>query len=1016
MSENKNTTITTTTITDDIPADLSSLTVTQLKAILSAKNLSTTGNKPALVLRINEYKQQSVTTTSSPTTTSASPTTPTTVVSETNSTVASSTTPPPSSTTPPPSSKKQAKQSPAAQQRKKQQQQQQTKVETTTTSPTLNGDSSEGTVKNESAPEQETMTKVEEVQQPKNQEQEEQMEELNGDTQDSATSTHKSEKDAEPPVETKNIELQEADQAKDEEEVAAEEEQEEETVEEETAEFMDELVNNEELDYSDNEANYEDVIKNSGSGNDEDDDDKDNEADDDKDGQRQQQQQQQQQPKQQQTQQHKQQHKSAADDVDEQLVEKAIKEAEQSIAEKIKADKDRKGEDKAKVAQVLAEMDEAFKKPPTLKITGLTETVIEKDLKEYLSVHGKVLSITYDGPKRDIAVVSMENQQAHDDVKEKLNNSKLKNCTLNIVDMPLADTLLFVGNLGPEAGKDQLRKMFEKYGEVDRIIIMKNKKNGDSKGYGFIDFRTKLQANAAKSSLGSTTYNGRTLRVDWADQCTTLESMHSRTIFVDRLPRNFVDPGILKKLFSPFGKIKDCSVVPNPATGQPRGFAFIDYELMEDAEKAQRTMNEKDLQGYKIRVSFGNPSKPGYTLGARPQRPAQGGPPHPPASPMGGRGGHPGGPPPRGGGGARGGFGGGGRGGGGGGGGRGGHPGGPPPPHYNAPYPNHPPMPINQSPQQFPPPYRGGPPPPRMNHPGGPHPYPNQGHQYPGMVGHGAPYGFPPHMNNMNVNPNMNNPNMNNNFPPQPPPPQQAVVINNMKAQQDQLAQANVQIQRMQEQLKAQSEMLQRSQQAQAAAAAQVQLEKTQKEALLMKQQMQEKQRKQQEAYLKQQQQQQQQQQTYMQQMQKQQYPTPQPTPAVPQPQVNPAMPNAANAQQNYYQQYYDQWAAYYAQNNQDIHLKTFHSTMRRMLHNSSSNNKQSKLDKSEHMITHKQSIIINHSIHMYNNIPMHITLTMARGQGTSVVAGLSLLFLHITPTLPTYYYPECLASTTYCP
>lgn len=97
------------------------------------------------------------------------------------------------------------------------------------------------------------------------------------------------------------------------------------------------------------------------------------------------------------------------------------------------------------------------------------------------------------------------------------------------------------------------------YGSVERIFLVRSEVTGESKGYGFVDYSNKELAGQAKQSLmntGSKYIGGRILRVDFAEpNLTTYEDLHSKTLFVDKLPRDFTNGKVLREIFSRTGTV-----------------------------------------------------------------------------------------------------------------------------------------------------------------------------------------------------------------------------------------------------------------------------------------------------------------------------------------------------------------------------------------------------------------------------------------------------------------------------
>ena len=105
----------------------------------------------------------------------------------------------------------------------------------------------------------------------------------------------------------------------------------------------------------------------------------------------------------------------------------------------------------------------------------------------------------------------------------------------------------------------------------------------------------------------------------------------------------------LIQAFSAAGKVVDAKVPTDRETGRPRGFAFVEFEDDDAAQKSIALMNGKDLKGRPLRVNEAEnrPPRPpgpggGYRPSLGPGRPIGGAPSDgapPPFAPGGGGGG-----------------------------------------------------------------------------------------------------------------------------------------------------------------------------------------------------------------------------------------------------------------------------------------------------------------------------------------------------------------------------------------
>ncbi|MFZ0286621.1 MAG: RNA-binding protein [Terriglobales bacterium] len=75
---------------------------------------------------------------------------------------------------------------------------------------------------------------------------------------------------------------------------------------------------------------------------------------------------------------------------------------------------------------------------------------------------------------------------------------------------------IFVGNLDFNTAEDELRKLFETYGQVDRITILTDRDTGRSRGFGFVEMANGEEGDKAIAALNGTQIGGRTLNVNEA--------------------------------------------------------------------------------------------------------------------------------------------------------------------------------------------------------------------------------------------------------------------------------------------------------------------------------------------------------------------------------------------------------------------------------------------------------------------------------------------------------------------
>ncbi len=75
---------------------------------------------------------------------------------------------------------------------------------------------------------------------------------------------------------------------------------------------------------------------------------------------------------------------------------------------------------------------------------------------------------------------------------------------------------IYVGNLSYEVTEEDLRLALEQYGQVESVTIIKDKRSGQSKGFGFVEMASKAEGQSAIDGLNGKELKGRALKVNEA--------------------------------------------------------------------------------------------------------------------------------------------------------------------------------------------------------------------------------------------------------------------------------------------------------------------------------------------------------------------------------------------------------------------------------------------------------------------------------------------------------------------
>jgi len=75
---------------------------------------------------------------------------------------------------------------------------------------------------------------------------------------------------------------------------------------------------------------------------------------------------------------------------------------------------------------------------------------------------------------------------------------------------------LFVGNLTFQATEDDLRALFEPFGQIGRVHLAKDRETGRARGFGFVEMTNDEEAKKAMAALDGKEVSGRNIKVNEA--------------------------------------------------------------------------------------------------------------------------------------------------------------------------------------------------------------------------------------------------------------------------------------------------------------------------------------------------------------------------------------------------------------------------------------------------------------------------------------------------------------------
>ncbi|XP_039306392.1 CUGBP Elav-like family member 2 isoform X11 [Solenopsis invicta] len=182
-------------------------------------------------------------------------------------------------------------------------------------------------------------------------------------------------------------------------------------------------------------------------------------------------------------------------------------------------------------------------------------------------------------------------QQTQPSPSHSANGDQKENTIMNnnSVEQPDPDNIkMFVGQVPHDMDENDLRTMFEEYGRVHQINILRDKITGSHRGCCFVTFYTRKAALAAQNALHNVkTFSGmrHPIQMKPADS----ENRNERKLFVGMLSKKFTENDV-RNMFSAYGMIEECSVLRD-STGKSKACAFVTFASKQYAINAIKALH-----------------------------------------------------------------------------------------------------------------------------------------------------------------------------------------------------------------------------------------------------------------------------------------------------------------------------------------------------------------------------------------------------------------------------------------
>ncbi|XP_070550219.1 nucleolysin TIAR-like [Ptychodera flava] len=175
---------------------------------------------------------------------------------------------------------------------------------------------------------------------------------------------------------------------------------------------------------------------------------------------------------------------------------------------------------------------------------------------------------------------------------------------------------VFVGDLVPEVETEDLKNAFSAFGEISDARVVKDLQTNKSKGYGFVSFVNKAEAENAIKGMSGQWLGGRAIRTNWAtrkpppprqtepvkqwtyDEVLSQANYTNTTVYCGGVTSGLTD----ERGFSTYGLIQEVRVFPD------KGYAFIRFSTHESAAHAIVNIHGTQINCHSVKCSWGKES------------------------------------------------------------------------------------------------------------------------------------------------------------------------------------------------------------------------------------------------------------------------------------------------------------------------------------------------------------------------------------------------------------------------
>lgn len=202
---------------------------------------------------------------------------------------------------------------------------------------------------------------------------------------------------------------------------------------------------------------------------------------------------------------------------------------------------------------------------------------------------------------------SEKNYQVTEDKVQTFKTAAKKNF---VKKEPQNSRTLLVNKLALNLKDEDLKKVFQSFGTIEKFSISIDTGTNRSKGHGEIVFSTALSAKRAFQQMQGYVMNDFPIRLLLKSDRKNHQRIQYDVLCIKNLPYDITESDIMS-VFVRHQALR-CGLIKAPVTHRSLGYGFVRFSSAEAAEKALNELKDLKIKGRKIKLSCAEPKQHNY--------------------------------------------------------------------------------------------------------------------------------------------------------------------------------------------------------------------------------------------------------------------------------------------------------------------------------------------------------------------------------------------------------------------